>query len=361
MNQFKPDCLIIAPNNKDPQSVTLYEELVTRGKHPYILPFKSEEKEIIHKIIFSNDELIYGEDLSDVKAVYIRCLSTSVPPSIPPLLNQMEFCSWQAKFLKEELKQKVFASLITLLQQRGALIINPPSSYFHHNTKGQFFSNLASAGLSVPPSFSTNDKKFLEKYAAQYSSLIVKAGYGVGGTRRFQKDTPVDEDELAYCPAVFQNEVNGSTIRVHTVGSKVILALRIISNDIDSRTDAKGFEVIQLSPEHKEMINRANKFLNLQFSAWDVIIDKLHNIYLLDCNPGPYIWWIGPYYSRIVLSNLAELISSYIDHGSIKEYAFHAEMALTLDFPNVYKQVEKVSFLNDEISNRWKSSLRLRN
>jgi hypothetical protein len=295
MNHFKPDCLIIAPNNNDPQSVTLYEELVTRGKHPCILPFRNEEKEIVHKIIFSNDELIYGEDISNVKAVYIRCLNTSVPPSIPPLLNQMEFCSWQAKFLKEELKQKVFSSLINLLEKRGALIINPPSSYFHHNTKGQFFSNLESAGLPVPPSFATNDIEFLEKYSAKFASLIIKAGYGVGGTRRLQQDIPVDKDELIYCPAVFQNEVKGSTIRVHTVGNKVILALRILSEDIDSRTDSKGFEVVQLSPEHEEMINRANKFLHLQFSAWDVIIDQKGNLYLLDCNPGPYIWWIGPY------------------------------------------------------------------
>jgi hypothetical protein len=58
---------------------------------------------------------------------------------------------------------------------------------------------------------------------------------------------------------------------------------------------------------------------------------------------------------------LADLISSYIDHGSLKEDACPADRLINLDFPNVYKQEEKVSFLNDGISHSWKTSLRLRN
>lgn len=358
MNNFKPDCLIISPEASDPQSVTLFEELTSKGMNPYILPLKDQGKEVLHRVVLNDNEVFYGEDLSEVKAVYLRCISTDVPPVVPPLMNEMEFRMWQARYLKEELKQKVFSGLINILERRGALIVNPPRTYFHHNAKAQFFYMLHKEGIPVPYTFSTNSLEFFCRHHSPENSFIIKAGYGVGGTRRLAGDLAADE--LKYCPALFQEEVKGKTIRVHTAGDNVVLALRILSEDIDSRTDPGGFEEVRLSHEHEMLIARANRILGLHFSAWDVIVSSEGRLYLLDCNPGPYIWWIGPYYSRIVMSALSRLMACYIDKGNTGGLP-HEGRSFTSEARSLNKQDERLGDILRGISDSWKTLLRLRN
>ncbi|MCU7494095.1 MAG: ATP-grasp domain-containing protein [Ignavibacteria bacterium] len=360
MNHFSPDCLIIAPEANDPQSVTLFEELSSRGKKPYMLAFKEDGKIKTSNIVLGNDKIVYGEDLSAVKAVYIRCINTGVPPVIPPLLNAAEFSLWQARYLMEESRQKVFSGMIGLLEKRGALVINPPSAYFHHNAKAQFFYMLEQEGLPVPYTFATGSLRFYKKKILHNDEeFIIKAGYGVGGTRRLLKNMVPEKEELQYCPSLFQEEIKGSTIRVHTVGNSVVLALRIVSEDIDSRSDAKGFEAVSLSPEHEALIARANRLLGLNFSAWDVIVAPDNSLYLLDCNPGPYIWWIGPYFSRVVLSRLADLIAFYIERGTVEDFGTSA--SFNPEIPLVRKQDERVDEIMQPLTASWKNLLRLRN
>ena len=39
----------------------------------------------------------------------------------------------------------------------------------------------------------------------------------------------------------------------------------------------------------------------------------------LDCNPGPYILWTGPEFSRAVLEQLGEYMIGYAQTGSVQQ------------------------------------------
>lgn len=360
MDNKKPDILIFSPTLEDPQSVTLFEEIMDIGGFPAIIPLQDKEGEKIHKISFSKENVFYDLDLSSIKAVFVRCLNLEVPSAIPPILDKSEFYYWKAKFIKENIKVNLFFSLLNRLDRKDVLIVNKPETYFHHNTKAQLFYKLEEKGFPVPYTISTNDTNYFGKKAVK-KRFIVKAAYGVGGTRRLKNSDLKRKEELMYCPAVFQEEIEGSTIRVHTVGEKVVLALRIFADDIDSRTETKGFELYKLNPQHEKIIIEANKLLGIHFAAWDVIIDKEKKIFLLDCNTGPYIWWISPTYARFVMKQLANYLCAFVNTGDLKKANKKIITSNEFSFSKVFKFDEKLLTLIDDTAKSWKTKLRLRN
>jgi hypothetical protein len=112
---------------------------------------------------------------------------------------------------------------------------------------------------------------------------------------------------------MMQKRIPGDTLRVNIVGDSVVLALRVLGSGetVDSRTAPKGFDFVKLPPAEEERIVRANRALGLHYAAWDIIEAKDGNYVYLDCNPGPYILWTGPAFSRIVMEQLAEYMIAY--------------------------------------------------
>ncbi|MBN1968216.1 MAG: hypothetical protein JXR48_11325 [Candidatus Delongbacteria bacterium] len=330
--------LILYPFVDDPQSVILYEELINRGFHVHYLPFSISDGNIIdNSFTITNKKIIYkGEDITNVAAVFIRALTFSVPSNIPALISETEYAHWRVKYIDERNRFNTIFSMLTILQNRGALILNHPETYFHHNTKSQFFSYLYKNGFNTPPFISTNRIDDIE--ILKERELIAKSTYGVGATRNVNLEE-IDKYELLKTPAMFQEKVDGYTVRVHTVGTKIVLSLKILSDSIDSRTDATGFEVIKLDEKIEREIIDINRLFNIYYSAWDIVIDNNENYYLLDCNTGPYIYWIGKYFTRVVMRSLSELILGYYEHKDL-ELASQVIEHHKLDFSKVFKNKE---------------------
>jgi hypothetical protein len=352
--------LVFCPHDKDPQSVALCESILDLGGSYRLIPFNNDNKEIIYDIRLFENNILFGKNLSDIGAVFIRAQNLYVPLCLPPLLSEAELKLWEAKYYNENLRIKFLNSVISRLAGNGAFIINRPSAYFHHDTKAQFFHMLRMSGIPVPHTISTNDPGYFKKNGIDAKDDITKSPFGVGGTREAGKQLKKYRELLRHSPALFQEKIKGKTIRVHTVGSKVVLALKIFAEDIDSRTDTAGFEVIELSTEHKQTIAKANKLLDVHYSAWDIIIDESGQIYLLDCNPGPYIWWISPVYARHVMHQAARFLVKYCETGSTEE----ADKAVEESFIPFFKTVCKVhgttASIADELYANAKRHLRIR-
>jgi hypothetical protein len=124
-------------------------------------------------------------------------------------------------------------------------------------------------------------------------------------------------EELRRCPALFQERIQGSTIRIHIVGDSMVLALRIIAEGVDSRTGTKEFEQITLPEAETAAIVRANRFLGLHYAAWDGILDAEGRLCYLDCNPGPYVGWLPEAHRRHVFDRLALYLIEFSRTGSI--------------------------------------------
>jgi hypothetical protein len=244
--------LILTPKMDDPQATILYEEVLSKGGHPILKPFNLKE------IDFSTGKNgLLPEGMEDVRAVFIRGISTDLPLAHPPYINEMEASLWRARYLKENNKINLVSSWLRALELRGVLIVNPLRTYLHHNTKTQFFHYLSMNNISVPKTFATNDLKYLRKTEEE---LVSKCAGGVGATMLLPDQ--ITDTSLKKSPPLFQEKITGDTVRVHTVGEKVILSLRILSEGIDSRSDTKGFEVIELSDSQEKEIIKANKLLD---------------------------------------------------------------------------------------------------
>ena len=57
----------------------------------------------------------------------------------------------------------------------------------------------------------------------------------------------------------------------------------------------------------------------MHYAAWDIIESRDGRYVYLDCNPGAYILWTGPEFSRAVLEQLGEYMIGYAETGSVTQ------------------------------------------
>lgn len=264
-----------------------------------------------------------GVDFGNIAATYIRCTAPNTLPLMAPLRNAMFHADLRRDYVREQAYSASSYAFFEQLREMGHLVVNPlTSAYLDHNAKAQLYEKLRGADLPVPRTLLTNDPDAVARFVEEVDEAVLKPQIGVASTRLVRREDYARFDEVAACPVMLQQRVLGPTIRVHIVGDTVVLALRILSDDqIDSRTDTKGFEYYRLSDEAEAQLVRANRLLGLHFAAWDVIVDDSGVCYGLDCNPGPYIMWIGPERVHAVFTQLARYMITFARGGSLAEAA----------------------------------------
>jgi len=247
-----------------------------------------------------------GVDFSEIRAMHIRCTAPRTLPTLPPALNAQSHAEYRAAFLREQGFQAATMAFFEHQAARGKLVANRlTTAYIDHDSKSQFYEKLRAAGFGAPRSLSTNDPGTAARFLDEVGDAVIKPMIGIGSTRVV---TPGDRDrldELRRCPALFQERLKGPTLRIHVVGDRMVLALRIIGEGIDSRTDAKDFVEITLPDAEADAIVRANRFLGLHYAAWDAIEGEDGRLRYLDCNPGPFVMWLPEAARRTVFGALA--------------------------------------------------------
>ncbi len=268
-----------------------------------------------------------GADFSDVRAMHIRGTAPRTLPALPPVLNAASHAGFRARFLEEQEFQAATYAFFESQVSQGKLVVNPlTGAYVDHNSKAQFYEKLRAGGYPVPRSLSTNSPDKARKFITDVGEAVVKPAIGVGSTRLVTEQDAERLDELRPCPALFQERIHGRTLRVHIVGDTVVLALRIITDGgVDSRSGEQYFEFIKLGREDETRICEANRMLGLHYAAWDVIEGNEGSIKYLDCNPGPYIMWIGPAFRGHVFRQLAAYLVSFAETGSLNRAARRVE------------------------------------
>lgn len=257
-------------------------------------------------------------DFSDIQAVYIRHTAPKTIATIPGLMNPVSFAEQRASFLAAQTYSAATYAFFDHLHMSGRLVVNPlTTAYIDHNSKSQFYERLRQDGFRAPRSLTTNDAEEAGAFLDMVGEAVVKPAIGVGSTRLVSDVDRERLGELKEAPALFQERVRGSTVRIHIVGDTMVLALRILSDTIDSRTAPQGFEYLEVDPVEAEAIVRANRALGLHFAAWDAILGDDGNLTYLDCNPGPFVMWIGIENRRAVFSRLARYLVAFAETGSI--------------------------------------------
>lgn len=306
--------------NKDSKQINEIAEAVKiQGAEPLVFDIQIGGA---NTVLMTEDSVSWnGTDFSDINAIHIRCTSPRTLPTLPPVLNDASYCEYRAGFLREQEYNAATHAFFEHLSCLGKLVVNPlTSAYLDHDSKSQLYAKLDAWGFLTPRSLMTTCPDKAGQFLDEVGEAIVKPAIGVGSTRMVTDYDKTRLDELRLCPTLFQERIKGDTIRIHIVGDKVVLALRILSGDfIDSRTSTKGFEYIKLSDEEEKLIVSANRKLGLHYAAWDVLLREDGKLVYVDCNPGPFVMWIGEKYRNHVFTQLASYLIGYAETNSVDE------------------------------------------
>lgn len=277
------------------------------------------------RVLIREGEVFWdGVDFSPIHAVHIRCMALNTPPTVPALLHNTAYAEFRTQYLREQEFQATTQSFFHRLVALGKLVINPlAGAYIDHDTKAQLYMKLGAQGFPVPRTLMTNDPQKALAFIQGLGEVVAKPAVGIGATRKLNEWDLKRLDELQVSPVLLQEYVSGPTLRIHIVADQVVLALRVISEEgyVDSRSAPKNFEWMQLPEAEAKRIVRANRALGLHFAAWDVLEAKDGRYVYLDCNPGPFILWIGPENTRVVLRALARYLLTFARTRSLEEAA----------------------------------------
>ncbi|MEO5377401.1 MAG: ATP-grasp domain-containing protein [Magnetococcus sp. DMHC-6] len=255
-----------------------------------------------------------GVEFGDIYAIYIRGRAVQTPEALPGRLDGVRQSQWRSRYWQEQANQATVMGFMQRLLACGRLVVNPlTKGYPEHNAKSWFYEKLRGAGFLVPKSITTNDPERVATFLqAHEQGVVVKPMIGVGSTRVVSVADRGYLERVRYASVLLQERVFGEHLRVHVVGDRVVLCVRVIfSGEVDSRVGIKRVEESLLDPQQEAQIVCASRFLGLHFCAWDVIREEGGRVFLLDCNPGPYVMWLGERFSKLILWSLAGYLVNF--------------------------------------------------
>ncbi|MFH1491227.1 MAG: ATP-grasp domain-containing protein [Pseudomonadota bacterium] len=300
-----------------PQILEIRDAVATEGGSPVVLDIQLGGQSAPALSIDPTRLLWDGVDFSEISAIHIRCTAPNTLPSLPPVMNRAMYSEIRLKTLREQEYQSAIYSFFEEFQARGGLVVNPlTGGYIDHDTKTQLYEKLRARGFVVPGCLTTNSPEKAEEFIRSLEEVVFKPAVGVGSTRIVTDHDLQNLSLLKLCPVIFQERIKGETLRLHVVGDRVVLALKIVAPGIDSRTRTEKFEYAKLPGEEERRIVRAHRFLGLHYSAWDVVAAEDGRYVCLDCNSGPYVMWIGPEFRKHVFKQLAAYLVTWALTGS---------------------------------------------
>ncbi len=316
-----PPRIALFGNAGSEQVAAVREALLAEGADPVVCNIQLSGREAPTLTMGHGRMFWGGVDFTDIRAIHIRCTAPNTLPAPPPVLNELSHAEWRLQYLREQPLHAATASFFAWLVAQGKLVINPLTrGYIDHDSKAQFYEKLRANGFSVPHTLTTNDPIQAGQFLQKYPEAIVKPAIGVGSSRLIRSADWERLEEVRTCPVLLQERLEGQTVRVHIVADTVVLALRIISDagGIDSRTGSQQFEYVKLPEDVEREMVRANRFLGLHFAAWDIMLTTTGKYLYLDCNPGPYVMWIGAPFIQAVFHQLAVYMIGFARGGSIE-------------------------------------------
>jgi glutathione synthase/RimK-type ligase-like ATP-grasp enzyme len=252
-------------------------------------------------------------NLCDITAVYMRMMDDQ---DLPELEDEPENST------ARRYAQALHESLYRWVEVSPALVINRPSAMASNSSKPYQMQLIARHGFLVPETLITNDPETVRAFKREFGRIIYKSA---SGTRSIVQDlSSADEerlDRIRWCPTMFQEFIDGTNIRVHTVGSRVFAtAIESSATDYRYATQQVGrpaaLREVTLTPSIAKRCLQLARSLNLEFAGIDLKVTPDDRVYCFEVNPLPA-------YSYFEL-NTGQRISTAVAH----RLAFPTEAAL---------------------------------
>jgi hypothetical protein len=232
-------------------------------------------------------ELRIGEqsyELSDVHSVYSRLMDDR---ALPELANEApesplrHYC------------RSLHDTLMRWMEIAPARVINRCAPMASNSSKPYQNQLIRENGFLTPETLITNDPALVREFHAKNPRIIYKS---ISALRSIVQQMSDDDESrlerIRHCPTQFQVFVEGTNVRVHTVGGEVFAtAVRSEATDYRYATRQAGepaqLREVTLSPDLREQCLRLAKSLGLEFAGIDLKITPEDDVYCFEVNPCP--------------------------------------------------------------------------
>jgi glutathione synthase/RimK-type ligase-like ATP-grasp enzyme len=170
-------------------------------------------------------------------------------------------------------------------------------------------------GFEVPETLITNDPDLVRAFRARHGRVIYKSISGVRSIVQTLTDEDMTRiDNIRWCPTQFQAFVEGTNVRVHTVGDKVY-ATAIKTEATDYRYaqrqsgDHAALRPVDLSDDLAEMCVQLAAGLGLAFAGIDLKITPENRVYCFEVNPSPAFSYYESQTGQPISQGVADYLS----------------------------------------------------
>jgi len=168
-------------------------------------------------------------------------------------------------------------------------------------------------GIAVPDTLVTNDPDNVLKFRKQHKQIIYKSISCARSIVQTLEDKDLQRlNRIRWCPTLFQEFIEGTNIRVHTVGNEVFAtSVSTIATDYRYaylQGEQEELKAIELPQELAERCVKLSQALGLEFAGVDLKITPDNQVYCLEVNPGPAF----SYYEYHTRQPIAKAVAKYL-------------------------------------------------
>lgn len=269
----------------DPQIVRVQDEL--RARKARAVLFDTAAFPARANATIAGDSIrVGGRRLpADICSVYLRGIGAS--PLLPEYADDLKS---RPRGLIAQIDEcfALVASIILSLKMRGVRVVNDLEVNAQHSRKPYQLNLLLRAGLPVPQFLATNDPRRVRAFVRRVGRAVYKPLAG-GATVREVLRADLSSDRLSaleLSPVLFQERVDGVSVRAYVIGSRVVSAAAIHSSELDYRRDEGAVVPLRLSAEERRACSRAARACGMRFAGVDLIRGP-RRFHVLECNPSP--------------------------------------------------------------------------
>jgi len=275
--------LIVGPGN-DPQANRVARAIRARGGRvarldSHVFPERT-------RISFRDGNLsVGGRRVEQPDSVYLRSLLCD--PLHPEFHDDLTTRPYGLVAQTDE-KYALLTSVLLTLERRGARLVNGLEANAQHGRKPYQLELLRACGLPVPRFLASNDPRAVRGFVRTVRKAVYKPLAGGATVRQVEKEDLTDDrlSALSMAPVLFQELVEGVSVRAYVVGRRVVAAAEIRSDELDYRRDEQTVAPTRLSAGERRAVIRAARVCGMAFSGVDLIrSDRAFTI--LECNPSP--------------------------------------------------------------------------
>lgn len=246
-----------------------------------------------------------GYPLAEIDGVYARLMDHQLLPELrdaPANSPRRRYC------------RALHDALMHWYEIMPGRVVNrtrPMGSNFSKPYQTQLIRNH---GFEIPETLITNDPECVLAFRARFGRVIYKSISGVRSIVRTLEEKDLERlDQIRWCPVQFQEFVEGTNVRVHTVDTEVF-ATAIHTDATDyryaHRQSGKEAELqaIELSDALSERCIGLSRALGLPFAGIDLKMTPDGRVFCFEVNPSPAF----SYYESGTGQPIARAVARYL-------------------------------------------------